>query len=134
MVVVVGGLVVDVVLVGAVDEAPVPPDAGPVGAVVGVTVGGSVVLDGGVDGAGSVGGVELDEEPGCSFATVTPITAVTPPVTRTAVLVSLRIRASTAASSPAANSARVHASWRFRAGLPLHPHAVICMVHGYTAA
>ena len=105
MVVVIGGLVVDVVLGGGRVVVSGPPDVAPdVGAVVGATEVDRVVLDGGVvDGVvleggvvvpGLVGGVELADEPGCSRATVIPITVVTPPATSTAVLVSLRTRAS----------------------------------------
>ncbi len=80
VVVVVGGLVVDVA-VGAVM---------PVGTVVGT---GDVVL---VDelAAGPVAGAELEEEPGCSLATVMPMRVVRPPATSTTALVSPRIRAS----------------------------------------
>ena len=34
----------------------------------------------------------------------------------------------------AASFVVAHASWRIRAGLPLHPHAVISMVHGWPRA
>jgi hypothetical protein len=115
VVVVIGGLVVDVVLGGGRVVVSGPPDVAPdVGAVVGATeVDGVVlddgVLDGGVVVAGLVGGVELADEPGCSRATVIPITVVTPPATSTAVLVSLRTRA----------SARSRTSGEYRSGTRL---------------
>jgi hypothetical protein len=115
VVVVIGGLVVDVVLGDGRVVVSGPPDVAPdVGAVVGATeVDGVVlddgVLDGGVVVAGLVGGVELADEPGCSRATVIPITVVTPPATSTAVLVSLRTRA----------SARSRTSGEYRSGTRL---------------
>ncbi len=107
LVVVVGGLVV-VVLAGAAlavgvvagEEPPAEFDPAAVVVVVVVLVDvvvGEVVPD--VDGC-AVGGTEegvgalaVDEDPGCSLATVTQMKAVAPPATRTAVLVMRLMRA-----------------------------------------
>ena len=75
VVVVVGGSVT--VVVGAVtgdDGVAVPPGTAVVGGVV-------------------AGGFEPAEDPGCSFATTSPIHTVAPPASTTASLVNLRMRA-----------------------------------------
>ncbi len=87
-VVVVVGALVDVVVGGAVtgdDGVPVPP--GP--RVVDVVGGASVV----VGAVGAPGGLDPADEPGCSFATTTPMHTVAPPASTTANLVSRLMRA-----------------------------------------
>ncbi len=95
VVVVVGGAVVGVVVAGAELNPPAAVVV-VVGAIVVVVVVGVV---GGVPGSAVVGtevrlgAFEPAEDPGCSFATVTPMNAAAPPATRMAVLVRRLMRA-----------------------------------------
>ncbi len=95
VVVVVGGVVVGVVVAGVELDAP-----GDVVVVVGglvvVVVVGVVAAVPGFEVVGTEarpGTFEAADDPGCSFATTTPMNAAAPPATRTAVLVRRLMRA-----------------------------------------